>query len=93
MTLIVKQRFECFQDVHYPAHLTALLAVDLVRIDTECDLRESTIRYTMSGRIPFTGKHYTRFLGRAFPRALSTNILLAARKPGSRHPLPRLAPC
>src|SRR5271156_6614221 len=32
MTLMVKHRFSYFQDVHYPAHLTALLEVDLIRI-------------------------------------------------------------
>ncbi|MGH7924921.1 MAG: class I SAM-dependent methyltransferase, partial [Candidatus Binatus sp.] len=83
MTLIVKQRFEYFQDVHYPAHLTALLAVDLGRIAAECGLQESTIRYTMSGRIPFTGQHYPAFLSRLFPRALSDNVLLTARRPGA----------
>ncbi len=80
MTLIVKQRFEYFQDVHYPAHITALLEVDLIRMAAECGLGGSTIRYTMSGRIPFTSKHYPRFLSRVFPRALSDNVLLAAKK-------------
>ena len=80
MTLIAKQRFEYFQDVHYPAHITALLEVDLLRMAAECGLEESTIRYTMSGRIPFTARHFPLFLSRAFPRALSDNVLLAARK-------------
>jgi len=81
-TLIVKQRFEYFQDVHYPAHLTALLAVDLERIAAECGLKETAIRYTMSGRIPFTGKHYPGLISRLFPRTLSDNVLLTARRPG-----------
>jgi 2-polyprenyl-3-methyl-5-hydroxy-6-metoxy-1,4-benzoquinol methylase len=81
MTLLVKHRFACFQDVHYPAHLTALLEVDLTRMATECSLADARIEYTMSGRIPFTGRHYPKFLSRIFPRALSDNILLAARKP------------
>lgn len=81
MSLFVNQRFEYFQDVHYPAHLTALLPVDLERMAAECGLKESTIRYTMSGRTPLTGKHYPAFLSRAFPRALSDNVLLAARRP------------
>ena len=80
MTLIVKQRFEYFQDVHYPAHITALLEVDLIRMAAECGLGRSTIRYTMSGRIPFTSRHHPRFLSRVFPRALSDNVLLAAKK-------------
>src|SRR2546426_719773 len=37
-TLVVKQRFSAFQDVHYPTHLTALLEVDLNRIAGECGL-------------------------------------------------------
>ena len=81
MTLIVKHRFEYFQDVHYPAHLTALLEVDLRRIADECRLIDCQLMYTMSGRIPFTGRHYPAALSRAFPRALSDNVLLAARKP------------
>jgi len=80
MTLIAKQRFEYFQDVHYPAHITALLEVDLLRMAAECGLEESTICYTMSGRIAFTARHFPPFLSRAFPRALSDNVLLAARK-------------
>ncbi len=80
MTLMVKHRFTYFQDVHYPAHLTALLEVDLTRMAAECGLTDSTIEYTLSGRIPFTGRHYPQFLSNVFPRALSDNVLLAARK-------------
>ncbi len=36
ITLLIKHRFSAFQDVHYPAHLTALLEVDLKRIAAEC---------------------------------------------------------
>jgi len=81
MTLIVKHRFEYFQDVHYPAHLTALLEVDLRRMAAEVELTECRVEFTMSGRIPFTGRHYPAALSRIFPRALSDNVLLAARKP------------
>ncbi len=80
LTLIVKHRFSYFQDVHYPAHLTALLEVDLTRMAAECGLTDSTIEYTLSGRVPFTGRHYPKFLSNVFPRALSDNVLLAARK-------------
>jgi 2-polyprenyl-3-methyl-5-hydroxy-6-metoxy-1,4-benzoquinol methylase len=81
MTLIVKQRFSYFQDVHYPAHITALLEVDLTRMAAECALVDTRIEYTMSGRIPFTGRHYPKYLSRIFPQGLSDNVLLAARKP------------
>jgi len=84
MSLFVNQRFEYFRDVHYPAHLTALLPVDLERMAAECGLKESSIRYTMSGRIAFTRQHYPRFLSRAFPRALSDNTMLLARSPASK---------
>jgi 2-polyprenyl-3-methyl-5-hydroxy-6-metoxy-1,4-benzoquinol methylase len=83
MNLIAKQRFEYFQDVHYPAHITALLEVDLMRMAAECGLHESNIHYTMSGRISLTAKHFPRYLARTFPRALSDHILLVARKPVS----------
>jgi hypothetical protein len=61
-TLVLKNQFNAFQEKPglYPAHLTALLEVDLLRIATECGLVRSTIRYTDSGRIPFTrsiGRH------------------------------------
>ena len=80
MTLLVKHRFSYFQDVHYPAHLTALLEVDLTRMAAECGLDDARIEYTTSGRVPFTARHYPKFLSCAFPRALSDNVLLAARK-------------
>jgi hypothetical protein len=47
----------------------------------ECALVDTRIEYTMSGRIPFTGRHYPKYLSRIFPQALSDNVLLAARKP------------
>jgi 2-polyprenyl-3-methyl-5-hydroxy-6-metoxy-1,4-benzoquinol methylase len=80
-TLVVKGRFSHFQDVHYPAHLTALLDVDLVRIATEVGLERVTIQYTTTGRIVFTARHYPRWLSRAFPRALSDNVMLAGQRP------------
>ena len=52
MTLLVKHRFSYFQDVHYPAHLTALLEVDLMRIAAECGLDDARIEFTASGRVP-----------------------------------------
>lgn len=81
MTLVVKNRFNAFQDNCYPAHLTALLEVDLRRMTLECGLGETTILYSLHGRIPRTPWHYPRFLSRWLPRALSDNVLLIARKP------------
>jgi 2-polyprenyl-3-methyl-5-hydroxy-6-metoxy-1,4-benzoquinol methylase len=80
-TLIVKGRFSHFQDVHYPAHLTALLDVDLARIAREVGLERVAIEYTGAGRLVFTPRHYPRWLARAFPRALSDNVMLAGQRP------------
>ena len=81
LTLVVKQRFQAFQDVHYPTHLTALLEVDLRRIAAECSLAEIQIDYSESGRIPLTAAHYPASLSRWFPRALSENVLVIGRRP------------
>ncbi|HUJ51124.1 MAG TPA: methyltransferase domain-containing protein [Bryobacteraceae bacterium] len=82
LTLIVKHRFQAFQDVHYPAHLTALLEADLQRIAGECGLSQVEIGYTEDARIPLTAKHYPRMLTHRFPRRLSDNVLLIGRKSG-----------
>src|SRR5260370_33901930 len=74
LTLIVKNRFQAFQDVHYPTHLTALLEVDLRRIAAACGLTEIEIEYSLAGRAPLTARHYPRALSRRFPQALSDNV-------------------
>lgn len=78
-TLAVKGRFSAFQDGAYPAHLTALLEVDLRRIAAECGLAEVEIRYTHSGRLPLSAAHYPQVLARRFPRALSDNVVMTGR--------------
>jgi len=85
LTLVVKHRFSAFQDVHYPAHLTALLESDLRRIAAECGLADVQINYSLRGRLVLTPWHYPRFLARLFPRALSDNLLLVGRKLGDGH--------
>jgi SAM-dependent methyltransferase len=80
-TLLLKNRFNAFQDASYPAHLTALLEIDLRRMAAECGLAEVAVEFTGSGRVPGTGRHYPAALAGRFPRALSDNVLLAARKP------------
>jgi 2-polyprenyl-3-methyl-5-hydroxy-6-metoxy-1,4-benzoquinol methylase len=86
-SLLSKTRFvlrgehAAFTDTSYPAHLTALLAVDLRRMAAECGLVDVAIEYSGSGRVPSTGKHWPAAVSAAFPRALSDNLLLAGRKP------------
>jgi 2-polyprenyl-3-methyl-5-hydroxy-6-metoxy-1,4-benzoquinol methylase len=82
LTLAIKKRFSAFQDVHYPAHRTALLEVDLLRIATECGLEQGSIRYSEQGRLVLTPWHYPTFLSQLFPRVLSDNLLMIGRKAG-----------
>ena len=80
LTLMVKHQFQAFQDASYPAHLTALLEIDLVRIATECGLNEISISYSHQGRLVLTPWFYPGFLSHIFPRTLSDNLMLVGRK-------------
>jgi len=80
LTLFTKRRFNAFQDVHYPAHLTALLEVDLLRIALECGLQDVATVYSKNGRVAFTSVHYPKVFASVFPRACSDNLLLIGRK-------------
>ena len=83
VTLITKGRFSAFQDSLYPAHITALLDVDLFRIGSEIGLTDPAIEYTRHGRIPLTAWHHPTALAALFPRALSDNLLYIGRKPAA----------
>jgi 2-polyprenyl-3-methyl-5-hydroxy-6-metoxy-1,4-benzoquinol methylase len=81
MTLVLKNQFNAFQQSSYPAHLTALLEIDLRRIAVECGLTEVAVAYTQQGRIAGTPWHYPRMLSRCWPRGLSDNVLVIGKKP------------
>lgn len=80
LTLIVKHQFQAFQQTDYPAHLTALLEVDLRRIADECGVIDVDFNYSLRGRLVLTNWHYPEFVGRLFPRKLSDNLLMSGRK-------------
>ncbi|MET0626550.1 MAG: methyltransferase domain-containing protein [Pyrinomonadaceae bacterium] len=80
LTLVLKGRFSAFQDASYPAHLTALLEIDLRRIAAECGLTEVETVYTCDGRVVLTRLHYPRALARLTPRLCSDNVVLLARR-------------
>ncbi|HEY8210650.1 MAG TPA: methyltransferase domain-containing protein [Myxococcaceae bacterium] len=82
LTLLTKNQFNAFQEAPglYPAHLTALLEVDLRRIAREAGLVEVEIHYSGFGRIPFTARAWPRALG---GRPFSDNVALLARRPRS----------
>jgi SAM-dependent methyltransferase len=80
LTLVVKNEFNAFREVSYPAHLTALLEVDLRRIASECGWVEVEIAYSNRGRIPGVRWHWPRLLPRWWPRSFSDNVLVIGRK-------------
>jgi 2-polyprenyl-3-methyl-5-hydroxy-6-metoxy-1,4-benzoquinol methylase len=80
VTLAAKRRFSAFQDVHYPAHRTALLESDLRRIFAASGLEATAVEYSLHGRLPLTSWHYPSVLGRLFPSALSDNLLIIGRR-------------
>ena len=81
LTLIFKNQFNAFQASPgcYPAHITALLEIDLIRIARECQLSDIQIHYTDRGRMPGTSKSYPHSLGLK-GRLFSDNVILAAKK-------------
>ena len=78
--LVVKGHFSAFGTRNYPAHQTALLDTDLSRIAADNSLCDVSIEFTRVGRIPLSSAHYPRLLSGLFPRAMSDNVLLIARK-------------
>jgi len=80
--LVGRNQFHAFQEAPglYPAHITALLEQDLLRIAAECMLVDVRIRYTDRGRIPLTNWQWPRALG-ARGRWFSDNVVLIARRP------------
>jgi len=84
LALLLKGRFSAFQERDYPAHRTALLEIDLRRIAAECGLEDVAIAYSTRGRIPLTPWHYPGGVAGLFPRRLSDNLALVARRCASR---------
>lgn len=82
LTLVVKHQFSAFQKTDYPAHIVALLEVDLQRIADECGLVGTRFYFSQQGRLVLTSLHYPRVVSRLFPRQLSDNLLMIGRKQG-----------
>jgi SAM-dependent methyltransferase len=86
LSLVVRNQYPAFVEAPglYPAHITALLEADLVRLALECGLGEVSVEYSGVGRVPLSARHWPRFLHRpagAFGRALSDNVMMCGRKP------------
>jgi 2-polyprenyl-3-methyl-5-hydroxy-6-metoxy-1,4-benzoquinol methylase len=84
LSLVCKHEFTAFQEAPglYPTHITALLPSDLRHIAEECGLERIEILYSGEGRLPGSARHYPQGLSRRWPRALSDNVMLLARKAG-----------
>jgi hypothetical protein len=81
LTLLLKNQLNAFQDGSYPAHITALLEIDLRRMAAECHLADVRTAFSLRGRVPGTPWHYPAWASRLLPRALSDNVLVLGRKP------------
>jgi 2-polyprenyl-3-methyl-5-hydroxy-6-metoxy-1,4-benzoquinol methylase len=77
--LLLKNQFVMFQDGDYPAHITPILEMDLMRMARESGVRDITVHYSGRGRMPGTPWHWPRWLGLR-GRAFSDNVAIAARK-------------
>lgn len=80
LTLSIKGRFSAFQERDYPAHRTALLPVDLQRMAIDSGLRDAAIEYTQWGRLPMSAWHYPGPVAAFWPRGLSDNVVMIARR-------------
>ncbi|HTQ06054.1 MAG TPA: methyltransferase domain-containing protein [Polyangiaceae bacterium] len=84
--LVARGEFQYFQAAPglYPAHITALLEVDLRRILAECGLESVEVAYSGAGRVPFSTRRWPRLLAATNGlrgRSFSDNVLVAGRKP------------
>jgi SAM-dependent methyltransferase len=84
LTLLTKNQFNAFQEAPglYPAHITALLESDLIRLAQEVGLTDIEIAYSQQGRLPFTARHWSYLPGRS-GRRFSDNVVCSARAPGA----------
>lgn len=82
LTLLFKNQFNAFQDApgQYPAHITALLEIDLYRTAAESGLENIKIYYSNQGRLPLTSWSWPSGLGFR-GRSFSDNILCIGQKP------------
>jgi 2-polyprenyl-3-methyl-5-hydroxy-6-metoxy-1,4-benzoquinol methylase len=83
LTLIFRGHFAYFTGANYPAHITALLRMDLVRICAETGFSEPRFVYSGYGWMPITRMSWQRFsFDRLRGRLFSDNLgLVVTRLP------------
>ncbi|MHB1953069.1 MAG: hypothetical protein ACYCOU_04925, partial [Sulfobacillus sp.] len=80
LSLIFRKHFVAFQDRSYPAHITALLRLDLLRICRESSFSAPTFLYTNSGAVPkITSIRWQQISSKLFcGRLFSDNLVMIA---------------
>jgi 2-polyprenyl-3-methyl-5-hydroxy-6-metoxy-1,4-benzoquinol methylase len=79
LCLLIRGQFQHFQDSCYPAHITALLPIDLQRITVEAGLTVECVSYTDNGRIFGTEKTW-QILPFLTGKWFSDNVAIVAVK-------------
>jgi 2-polyprenyl-3-methyl-5-hydroxy-6-metoxy-1,4-benzoquinol methylase len=79
LCLLLRGQFQQFQDSCYPAHITALLPIDLQRITIEAGLEFGSISYTDDGRIPGTRTRW-QVIPSLTGKWFSDNVAIVAEK-------------
>jgi SAM-dependent methyltransferase len=85
LCLLGRGQFQWFQRAPglYPAHITALLPIDLERIAEESGLEDIAIDYSGTGRVPFSPRPWPAAFGSprgSRGRLFSDNVLVRGRK-------------
>lgn len=86
LTLLLRNEFNAFRAGSYPAHLTALLEIDMRRIAAECGWIDIELAYSKKGRIPGLSWHWPRWISHLLPQSLSDNFLVTGRKEQATYP-------
>ncbi len=83
LSLLCSGHYAAFQDSCYPAHVTALLRKDLLRICSECGFVNMAFSFTNHGYIPKLTRWTFQQLSVGFLRGrwFSDNLLLVMEKP------------
>jgi 2-polyprenyl-3-methyl-5-hydroxy-6-metoxy-1,4-benzoquinol methylase len=82
MNLLIRGHFTYFLDGSYPAHITALLEIDLQRLCAEAGFENPLVRYTDTGAMPFfTGMSWQKAsLNLLRGKRFSDNVAIVTRK-------------
>jgi 2-polyprenyl-3-methyl-5-hydroxy-6-metoxy-1,4-benzoquinol methylase len=82
ITLITSGHFAAFRDRSYPAHITALLRQDFVRLCRESSLAAPRFQYTNMGKIPtLTRYSWQQFsFGLLTGRLFSDNLVVCTKR-------------